>query len=60
MEFHQGVEMSKRKTYEEWLSDTYGVVRIKNRKKTKHIKNESLPDEKDSSTWKKYRKNQYK
>ena len=52
--------MSKRKTYEEWLSDTYGVVRIKSRKKTKHIKKGVLPEEKDNRTWKKYRKNQYK
>ena len=52
--------MSRDKTYEEWLSDTYGVVRIKSRKKTKNTKNGVLPEEKDSRTWKKYRKNQYK
>lgn len=52
--------MAKNKTYEEWLSDTYGVVRIKSRKKPKNTKKDVLPEEKDSRTWKKYRKNQYK
>ena len=52
--------MAKNKSYEELLSDTYGVVRIKSRKKPKNTKKDVLPEEKDSRTWKKYRKNQYK
>ena len=56
----QGATMSRNKTYEEWLSDTYGVIRIKSRKKPKSIKNDTLPEDKDNRTWKKYRKNQYK